>query len=255
MQQLRNLKDLTGFALEARDGEIGKVKEIYFDDEDWFVRYFVVRTGGWLLGREVLITPWVVLSIDEDQRRFEVNLSREQVEKSPPVSTQRPVSRHYETEYHRYYGLEPYWTMGPLGAPPGPRPIPLPSAPPSEPEHPHLRSSEEVQGYRIATHDGEFGRVEDFIVDDSDWSIAYVLVDTHRWLAGKQVLVAPAWIQAVDWSGRCITVDLDRDAIEGAPAYDPSRLITRDYEADLFAHFGKSLHGLRGQEQRGATHA
>lgn len=241
MEQLRNLKDLSGFGLQARDGEIGTLKEIYFDDQIWLVRYLVVNMGGRLLGREVLIGPQVIESVDEDARHIVVNLTREQVENSPPVGSERPVSRHYEAEYHRYYGLEPYWAMGPFGAPPAPNPIPPPAEAPRDPEHPHLRSSDEVSGYHIAARDGEIGKVVDFIVDDSDWSVGYVTIDTRRWLSGRTVLISPAWIKAVDWPGRSITVDLDRDAIESAPEYDPSRLITAEYEARLLAHYGRSL--------------
>lgn len=241
MEQLRNLKDLSGYGLQARDGEIGKLKEIYFDDEGWFVRYLVVHMGGRFLGREVLITPQVVESVDGDARHIVVKLAREQVENSPPVGSTRPVSRHYEAEYHRYYGFEPYWTMGPLAAPPMPRPVPLPSAPPRDPEHPHLRSSDAVTGYHIAARDGEIGKVDDFIIDDSDWSIGYVVIDTRRWLPGRTVLISPAWVRAVDWAGRSITVDLEREAIKSAPEYDPSKVITPEYEARLLGHYGKSL--------------
>jgi hypothetical protein len=255
MEQLRNLNDLNGFALAARDGEIGKLKEVYFDDQVWFVRYLVVHTGGRLLGREVLITPQAIESVDADGRRIIVKLTREQVENSPPVSSERPVSRHYEAEYHRYYGLEPYWAMGPIGAAPAPRPIPLPAVPPREPQHPRLRSSDEVCGYRIAARDGELGKVQDFVIDESDWSVAYAVVDTRRWLPGRTVLISPAWIEAVDWPGRSITVDLDRDAIESAPEYDPSKVITAEYEAGLFSHYGKLLPPHRTGEQREVSHA
>ena len=241
MEQLRNLKNLNGFALAARDGEIGKLKEVYFDDQAWSVRYLVVQMGGIFLGREVLITPRVIESIDEDGRHIVVNLSREQVENSPPVSSERPVSRHYEAEYHRYYGLEPYWSIGPIGAPPEPGPTALPAVPPREPEHPHLRSSDEIVGYHIAARETDIGKVEDLVIDDSDWSVAYVVIDTRRWLPGRTVLIAPAWIEAVDWPGRSIEVDLAREAIESAPDYDPSTLIDAEYEARLFAHYGKSL--------------
>jgi uncharacterized protein YrrD len=241
MNQLRNLKKLGGFALAARDGEIGKLKEVYFDDQAWSVRYLVVQMGGSFLGREVLVTPQVIESIDEDARCIVVNLSREQVENSPPVSSERPVSRHYEAEYHRYYDLEPYWSMGPIGAPLEPRPMPLPGVSPREPEHPHLRSSDEVCGYHIAARDTDIGKVDDVVIDDSDWRVAYVSIDTRRWLPGRTVLISPAWIKAVDWSGKSIEVDLDSESIESAPDYDPSRVIDAEYEARLFAHYGKSL--------------
>jgi hypothetical protein len=254
MEQLRNLRDLSGFTLAARDGEIGKLKEVYFDDQVWLVRYLVVHMGGRFLGREVLIAPHSIESVDGEGRRIVVKLTCEQVENSPPVGSERPVSRHYEAEYHRYYGLESYWETGPFGALSGREPIPLPAVPPREPPHPHLRSSDEVCGYRIAARNDEFGKVEDFVIGDADWSIGYVAIDTRRWLPGRTVLISPAWIETVDWPGRSITVDLDRDAIKSAPEYDPSKVITAEYEARLFAHYGKSLPTRRKREREGASH-
>ncbi len=112
MQQPRKLKELKTYSLQARDGEIGKVQEVYFDDAQWSVRYLVVRTGGWLLGREVLISPAAITGLDEENQRISVDLTCEMVEKSPPVESKKPVSRHYEAAYHRYYGWEPYWAGG-----------------------------------------------------------------------------------------------------------------------------------------------
>jgi hypothetical protein len=50
-------KTLTDYKLESLDGEIGKVKEFYFDDRHWTIRYLVADTGNWLAGRQVLISP------------------------------------------------------------------------------------------------------------------------------------------------------------------------------------------------------
>lgn len=255
MSHLRNLQDLTGFALEARDGDIGRVKEVYFDDEYWFVRYFVVHTGGWLRGRDVLLVPRLVRHVDARGRRLAVELTRAQVEQSPPIRADRPVSRHYEAEYHRYYGLEPYWAMGPLGAPIAQPTTPLPSVPLRAPEHPHLRSSKEVCGYHITARDGDLGAVEDFVLDDANWRIAYIVVDTHKWLPGKKVLLAPEWITAVDWSGRSLVVNLDRKTIESAPGLEPSRTVSREYEAQLLAHYGKPGTPVRARRSEGAAHA
>lgn len=244
MRQLRRIEELEGYSLLARNGEIGRIEEMYFDDKRWLVRYFSVRTGGWLLGREVLIAPRAITGVDEENRRIAVDLTREQIEKSPPVGTEKPVSRHYEAEYHRYYSWPPYWEGGSFGgsAPVAPRPMPPATAePPQEPEHPRLRASDEVCGYRIRARDDELGKVEDFIVDDRDWKVRYVVVDTRRWLPGKKVLVAPAWVDSIDWVGNEIAVDLDRKTIESAPPYDPSQVIGRDYEVRLYEHYGKSL--------------
>jgi sporulation protein YlmC with PRC-barrel domain len=242
MQQLHRLEDLKTYALQAQGDEIGKINEVYFDDEHWLVRYFVVHTGGWLLGRDVLIAPRLITRLSEKSRLISTDLTREQVEESPLVDTEKPVSRHYEAEYYRYYGWKPYW---------GKRILPGGSALPhtmphlesiKAPEHPHLRASNEVQGYRIHTSDGELGKVYDFILNDGDWKIQYLVLETSEWLLGKKVLVATAWVVSVDWAEKEITVELDREIIQSAPPYDPSQLIDRDYEVNLFKHYVKAIH-------------
>jgi len=242
MRQLYKLGPLTGYSLQARDGEIGKLKQIYFDDQYWTVRYFVVHTGGWLLGQDVLIAPVVVTAVDEEIQRLDVDLTREQIKNCPPLNAALPVSRHYELEFYRYYGWEPYWSGDPLfdSAPIVP-PLSIAGAEPKKPEHPHLHSSDEVTEYYINAHDGNIGHVEDFIVEERSWAIRYLEVDTRNWLPGKHVLVHPAWIQQVDWEKQTVTVDLTCEAIESAPPYDPAKILSREYQVELYTHYGKKF--------------
>ncbi|MDT8452656.1 MAG: PRC-barrel domain-containing protein [Gammaproteobacteria bacterium] len=240
MRQLRKLKDLSHFALQARDDEIGKFKEVYFDDESWVVRYLIVHTGGWLIGREVLISPRHIIGLDDEHKNIRVDLTRKQIKKSPLMDTKKPVSRHYEMEYYHYFRWESYWWLeppiaGPVGPPPA-RP-----EPPDEPEDPHLRYSKEVRGYQIHARDGELGSVDDFVIDDHSWQINYLVVDIHKWLPGKKVLIAAAWVRNVDWAMSEIVVELDRETIQSAPAYDPSEIISYDYEVELYSHYGKVM--------------
>lgn len=242
MRQPYKLGSLTGYALQARDGEIGKLKQIYFDDQYWMVRYFVVHTGSWLLGQDVLIAPVVVTAVDEENQCLEVNLTREQIKNCPPLNAALPVSRHYEQEYYRYYGWEPYWGDASLiGRVPVMPPVSAAAEEPQEPEHPHLHSSEEVTGYHIHAHDDDIGHVEDFIVEAPDWEIRYLEVDTRNWLPGKHVLVEPAWIRQVDWANQKVTVDLLREAIETAPPYDPDKILSREYQVALYSHYGMTF--------------
>ena len=59
MDMLRSAKAFKGYKLRARDGDIGKANEFYFDDLHWTIRYLVADTGGWLSVRQVLITPYL----------------------------------------------------------------------------------------------------------------------------------------------------------------------------------------------------
>lgn len=242
MRMLRRVGQMTGHALQARDGEIGVLEEVYFDDAEWTVRYLVVRTGSWLSGREVLVAPRSVTGIDHEGKRVAVDLTRAQIERSPPVETERPVSRHYEAAYYEYYGWEPYWAAAAMGGvpvgPAGPTPKTAERLPP--PAEPHLRSSREVRGYALHALDGAIGHVEDFVVDDDDWRVRYLEVDTRNWLPGRKVLLAPAWITGVRWIDRAVFVKFERETIRGAPAYDRSRPIGPEDELSVFQHFSTS---------------
>src|SRR3989337_795513 len=115
---LHRVKDLRGDKIAARDGEIGQVDQVYFDDQDWRVRYIVVDTGGWLSGRKVLISPVSIDRAKSSENAIAVGLSREQVKHSPSIDADKPVDRQYEEAYARYYGLSLYW------APPEAAPMP-----------------------------------------------------------------------------------------------------------------------------------
>jgi len=106
---LTNAKYLKSLGIRATDGELGTVDQLYFDDETWTIRYLTVDTGGWLGGRRVLISPFAVVHADWPARRLDLALTKQQVENSPDVDTQRPVSRQQEANYLGYYGFPSYW--------------------------------------------------------------------------------------------------------------------------------------------------
>jgi uncharacterized protein YrrD len=243
MKQLRRFRDMARLTLEALDGELGAVEDLYVDERGWAVRYLVVKTGGWLLGRHVLITPASVSGIDDRDGKFRVRLTRAEVEQSPPMESVTIVSRAYEQVYHQHFGLTPYWdpVPDPTALPhPGLAPAALETPPPvQEPDGSHLRSVREMTGYDIEAQDGPIGHVEDVVVDDEDWVLLYLEVDTGTWLPGKKVLVQTNRIRQIDWAGELVVLALRRHTIESAPAYDPAELITPAYEVHLFKHYSQ----------------
>lgn len=250
---LHRISTLLGSTIRARDGDVGRLGDLYFDDRSWLVRYLVVDAGTWLFGRHVLISPDEVGMPYWGERIITVKLTREQVENSPDVDIHQPVSRQQLSELHEYYTWPIYWT-GPAvagTAPLGPYPATSTAAAageqatdvepptPEEEEDLHLRSVKEVTGYGIHAKDGEIGHADDFILDDSDWFIRYVVVDTGRWLPGRKVLVAPEWIESIAWLERMIAVKLSRRQVEESPDYDPDSPVAPDYEDRLHRHYGQ----------------
>lgn len=259
---LHTAKDLHDFTVGATDGEIGEVKDVYFDDERWAIRYMVVEAGGWLRGRKVLISPIAVRDVNWDDEVMNVNLSQQQVRDCPGIDTDKSVSRQHEIDYDDYYGYPSYWegaNLWGLGA----YPIPWVGASPDaalasrqpddtvardrlqrldrarESADSHLRSSKEVIGYEIMATDGPIGRVDDFVFDDQSWAIRYMVVDTRKWLPGKHVLLSPEWIDSVSWPEHEVYMSLTREAVERSPEYDPSGPITREHETALHEHHGR----------------
>ena len=189
---LSNAKTLQGYKLNSLDGEIGKVKEFYFDDRHWTIRYLVADTGNWLTGRQVLISPYALLAVSREKQQITVDLTKKQIEGSPSLDRDKPVSRQFEEAYCAYYCWPMYWG-GPYkwGSYPS---IVRDRAKwrKSQGEKAwdaHLRSTHAVSGYQIQAADGEIGHVEDFVIDDETWAIRYLIVDTHNWWPGKKVLV------------------------------------------------------------------
>src|SRR6202451_4345000 len=101
---LRNTSQLKGLVIRATDGELVTVDQFYFDDDSWAIRYLTVDTGGWLGGRQVLISPMSVVNANWEARRVDVTLTMKQVENSPGIDTHLPVSRQHEAAYLQYYG-------------------------------------------------------------------------------------------------------------------------------------------------------
>ncbi|HZP86889.1 MAG TPA: PRC-barrel domain-containing protein [Burkholderiales bacterium] len=244
--------ELDGCTIGATDGDIGNVRDLYFDDQNWAVRYLVVDTGGWLSGRTVLISPISVHAVQATQRRVAVNLTRKQVEDSPDIDTDKPVSRQYEQSYFAYYGYPPYWSGPSLWGAAAYPTAPVPAAIDAPREavirmqqeqaaaDSHLRSSAEVSGYTIQATDDGIGHVEDFLVDDRDWAIRYIVVDTRNWWPGKKVLISPLWIDRFSWAEKKLYVTVTRDAVKSSPEYDPAMAPSRKYEDALYRHYGRN---------------
>jgi len=244
--------DLKGYSLSAKDGEIGRVEDLYFDDQKWTIRYIVVDTGRWLPGRKVLISPCSIGRADRDNQLIEINLNKQRIENSPSIESDKPVSRQYETIYHDYYGFPYYWggphLWGPAILPGAAAPLP-PTAGEEEAaarrahqdsDDPHLRSASEVTGYYIEANDGEIGHLQDFIVDDENWAIRYLLIDTKNWWPGKKVVVSPDWIERVSWSDSRVYINESRENVKHAPEYNSAEMLNRDYESKLHHHYHRA---------------
>lgn len=246
---LKSLKHLQGYKINATDGEIGQVHDFLFDDQHWTVRYFVIDTGNWLPGRKVILAPEAFGQPEWRMQNIPVNLTRKQVEESPDISTDEPVSRQKEIDVNKYFGWAAYWSnVGVAGT--SAAGVPPEALRVTEKEarnalardsdgDPHLRSLREVTDYHVSASDGTIGHIEDLIVDDQSWVTRYLVIDTRNILPGKKVLVSPDWVTKIDWAGREVHFDVTKEAIKNSPKFDPSLPINREYEVVLYDYYGR----------------
>ncbi len=233
---LNKAKELLGFRIHARDGEIGDVYDVLFDQEGWIARYLVVETALFL-GRRVLISIGAVKGEpDSIAKEFHVDLTRDQVKNSPVVDTELPITRKVEKAVNDYYRWPLYWNTSMAAG------YVVPVSPPvavAEPEQAtHLRSLREMTHYAIHASDGKLGHVEDLIVDPQG-RVLYLIIDTKNWLPGKKVLIAVSWIKTISYADEEVTTDLSRSEIRRSPPYDQRVLLSREYEEDLYKYYDR----------------
>ena len=217
---LKNTNSIYGRRLSATDGIIGHVKDFYFNDQDWIIRYLIVDTGSWLPGRQVLLAPNAFDGFGPDGDDLIVRLTKEQIENSPSIETHRPVTRQHEKDYYHYYSWPSYWEATGLWGVGG-----LPSLVPPESvgnlledeadplDDIHLRGTRAVTGYEVHATDGVLGKVTGFLVDHLSWSIAKLVVETGHWYAGHEILIPPTAVSRVDYETSSVAVRLTRAEI------------------------------------------
>ena len=212
---LHHIKELYGNTLAASDGAIGHVKDFYFDDQTWVIRYLVAETGTWLPGRLVLLSPHAFGQWDEVGKTLPIKLHKQQIQDSPSIESHRPVSRQYEEEYYLYYGWPAYWDGGAMGGIAG-FPVATSVSTPEKLLHHsqnqqddiHLRSCRSVTGYHIQATDGAIGSVSGFQLDVKSWTIRELVVEAGPWYSGKEILISPAKIARISYEQSSVFVNL-----------------------------------------------
>jgi hypothetical protein len=233
----RNVNGITGYRIVATDGEVGKVEELYLDDQTWVIRYLVVKmeddvsgvSGVFPLspmsGRKVLLAPDALIKDHVVQGVFFVNHTKEQIRNSPDIDTDKPVSQQQEIELYGHYAWKGYsesgFYAGGLGS--------VVDALPEKATRPgadlHLRSTLYITGFHVHATDGEIGCICNFIIDDLSWKVLYVVVDTRHLNGGKKRLVPVKDILQMRWSDSFVYLQKKKASVEKDEVFDEAAFI------------------------------
>ncbi len=264
-------KHLNGFEIRSNGDVLGRLADLFFDAQTWDIRYTVMDTGGWLMGRRVMLSRDAIDSTDFQGHALCVTATKQQVENSPGIDLLRPVSPKDLAAIHKHYGWPAFQGL-PIVTPTVPMGFLAPPTPYNSPDNPdvpcaeatdaegeeqvaqfcftaeasahanssdvHLRSMNEVDGYHILAQDGGLGHVQDFLLEEADWSVRYLVVDTRNWIPGRVVLLPPKFVSEVDWQESTVRVNLTREQVRTSPEYNHSVPLSPEYEHNLREHYG-----------------
>ena len=221
----RTINSLIGCRMEARDGDVGRVHDVYFDDESWTLRYLVLKTDDWLSGRKVLIAPVALLEDGGRTGIFRVNLTQDQIRHSPDIDMDKPVSRQQEIDLYGHYAWKGYWESGFYAQ--GVGEIKEGSNIPQNVKYGstvdlHLRATSYVTGFHVHGTDGEFGHICNFVIDDQTWKMLNLVVDTGQLTDAKKVLVAVDHIKQMQWSDSEVYLNETKADIEKSVVFESS---------------------------------
>jgi hypothetical protein len=108
---LRSCEAVTGYHVQAMDGEIGHVDGFLVDEETWAIRYLVVNTSNWWVGHKVLIAlPWIT-GVHWSNQTVSIDLNRDEIKASPAYDADALLDRQWELKLHRHYRRTGYWTL------------------------------------------------------------------------------------------------------------------------------------------------
>jgi sporulation protein YlmC with PRC-barrel domain len=239
-----------GYSVHALGQQVGEVKDLLFDDLSWIIRYLVVDTSDRIPKGQVLLLMLSIAQIDWENEQIPVNLTVEDVIKSPDIEARLPVSRQKELELYNYYGRSPYWGAGfSLGAQAIADIIIAQDETfleklKEEEQDSHLRSLQEVTGYQLISNGEEIGTVSDFFVESSNWIIRYLIIDMIDGGSKKQILFSPQWIHEISWADQKMRTHISPHLIFSAPPYDPDYIVMRPFEDALYQHFNQPAYWL-----------
>ncbi|MFP4396253.1 MAG: PRC-barrel domain-containing protein [Anaerolineales bacterium] len=173
---LHNVRDLQKYHVIASDAPVGSVHDLWFKEQDWTIRYIICQPST---AQNKPSSDGLILSIDLI---------------TPPDPSRRclPIAiRQQQTAHLSRVDLRHATTFAIIA------------------ENLRVRSARRLIGYRVQSERGEqVGEIEDFVVEDTDWRIRYLLVDTHNWLPFKRILVAPHWLKSISWEKKRLRAEI-----------------------------------------------
>ncbi len=240
---IRSCKSLEGYSLHALDGEIGHLKTLHFNDEDWSIKYLVIDLGGFWSEKKVLLLPSASYEFSWIEQNISVKLTREQIKSSLPYNADLPVSDQHELinriNFKSLYLIEPWsGSFLPLWFPDLSAGQALKNLV-QEIGDKDLRCVKMITGYKVVLNDKELGKVEDFILDCNEWKLREIVIETNHLLHSSKKIIPVSKIKVFDTDNEKIELDLSSTELEDYPDYKEHDAVNREYVVKFYDYYGR----------------
>ncbi|MEO6877140.1 MAG: PRC-barrel domain-containing protein [Gemmatimonadaceae bacterium] len=101
-----------------------------------------------------------------------------------------------------------------------------------------LRSLRDLEKYAVSATDGDLGHVGDFLTDDQQWAVRYLVVESGGLIGRRHVLISPISFGRADWATQRFHLTLTLDQIKSSPDIDTEQPVSRQRERDYLGYFG-----------------
>jgi sporulation protein YlmC with PRC-barrel domain len=240
---LRSCKSLEGYSLHARDGEIGHLKTLHFNDEDWSIKYLVIDIGGFWSEKKVLLLPNSAFEFSWIEQNISVNLDREQIKQALPYSADLPVTEQHQLlnkiNFKSLYLIEPWsGSFLPLWFPDLEAGKALSNLV-KEIGDKDLRCVKMINGYKVVLKDKEIGKVEDFVLDCNQWKLRDIVIDTNNLFQRNKKIIPVSKIKIFDTDSEKIELDISSSELQDFPDYNEHDAVNREYVVKFYDYYGR----------------
>ena len=220
--------------VNAKGEDMGQVQNFMVDPDTGMVAFMVVSFGGILgLTDKWIAIPMEVIKWDAGAMRFVLDVPRETLERAPGLDKSKwpeEFNLKWLDEVYTCFGCKPYWTREATWVPHG-----------AEAAGTLIVSAAWLKGHKIKGRAGEdLGKIDDLIIDLQSGYMTYALADIEAYehLKGKKAVI-PLGAFAISPDGEAVNLNLDKEKLESAPAYDPEHIrIDRDSVGAVYSYYG-----------------
>lgn len=215
---LRSLDSLLNFTVHANDGEASGLEDVCIDKSTWDIRYLVLNTGNWLIGRAVLLSTRHLSGFDANAQKLDIDLSMADFEASPELKSTTELTRAFEERLFKHFGWGPYW----------PAPATAPTDEANEDasrSEPTFYTFQDIRGYEVVYGEQTLGWIKDVIYDDKTWKATSLIFDTGKTLREKIIEVKIERIIGADHEKKQFYTEMTRDEAENCEPFNLMALI------------------------------